>query len=108
MTIQDFITKLEGLGFKDYKSYASMPKHEYLRSYDPPESFRCVMISLNLGGRDEEMRQGIYAVTFQSPDYEEMGGPFPMRKPDEELLSALASGPENFLKWFNSHVIATF
>jgi len=99
MRIEDFVNRLERLGFKD--SGFRHPSNSWLRSYDPP-AWLTVLVSLNIGSAGDK-----FAVSVQGRDYAEMGGHFPMLKPDEKLLTALKSGDEGFLRWFSSQVAFT-
>ncbi len=106
MKIEEFVTRLEELGFVHVGNAAA--SDPLLRCYEPPANLRRTLYSLNMG-----KGQGQYSVTFQPQTPEgragiELGNPFPLCEPNEELLSALERGGEEFLRWFYSRPVYSF
>src|SRR5215469_1161836 len=99
MKIEEFLHKLESLGFVD-SGVRAQGRPDWLRSYDPPENLRSAITSLNVGSGE-----GKQYVTVQGLDYAELGDHLAMLSANEELLTALAAGSEAFLHWFNTRPI---
>jgi len=127
MKVQDFVLKLEELGFID--DGLRLSPDDFVRSYRAPERLATAVEYLNLGGtrgREE------YSVTFQPPEsglvdtlglpvsfdtmvmngvetwYRELGtelSPF-CRDADEALLDALSLDAERFLRWLYHQPLA--
>jgi hypothetical protein len=119
MKFDTFVSRLFDLGFAEPRVadpphvVRHLKEHPYIRSFEPPANLRSAISWLNTGGSSLED----YSVTVQGlnptfDDLKEWGDhgdySFGAMEPNEELLSALASGAHGFTAWFNSSPVFSF
>jgi hypothetical protein len=121
----DFVARLLAMGFTeppwppdtDPQVRERFEKRPFLRFFDTPENLRSAIKWLNTGGSsldDYSIMVGDYAPDGSSREWGEHddghGGTYSFGaiEPNEELLAALASGAEEFTKWFNSRSAFTY
>ena len=110
MTVAEFVAQLTLLGSTAIPRGDRRPDNggdEFMDGYDPPPSLQAAIYFLNIGYGGGEYFVSFQAQTEEGRNGEDMGMPFPVCKPNAELLDALRAGSEAFLQWFDRRLIAT-